>query len=101
MTKNDAINIIAKKSNSSITDVARIINEYQNIIMEVVASGDSVNFVGFGSYEPLSKNQEKLEIHKLVKRFMSKRQLYQNLNQGKLSEIKSLRLTNSRFSTLC
>ena len=30
-------------------------NEYQNIIMEVVASGDSVNFVGFGSYEPLSK----------------------------------------------
>ena len=51
MTKKELISKIAKEQNISIKDVDAVINAAIEDIMATVAAGESVQFLGFGTFE--------------------------------------------------
>ncbi|WOO87350.1 HU family DNA-binding protein [Mollicutes bacterium LVI A0039] len=52
MTKNEMIEKVVESTELSKKDVATVIDATLNEIKEAIKSGDKINFVGFGSFEP-------------------------------------------------
>ena len=50
MNKAQIINLVAKKTNVSIADTTKIINELQEAIVDAVVNNDDVIFTGFGTF---------------------------------------------------
>jgi len=55
MNKKKLAKIIAKANGITITKSKDIIETYETTVMEAVAKGEMVRFVGFGTFRPLNK----------------------------------------------
>ena len=53
MNKQELINVLATKTKAAIThaDVERIVNGFMDTVKETVAKGESVQLVGFGTFD--------------------------------------------------
>ena len=51
MTKNDLIKTVAGKVEMTQKDVSKVVDSLIETIVEAVASGEKIQFVGFGSFE--------------------------------------------------
>lgn len=52
MTKNEMIDKVAESTGLTKKDVASVVEATLSEIKETVKTGDKINFVGFGSFEP-------------------------------------------------
>ena len=57
MNKNGLVAEVAKRTNASKADVARMIDSSMDVIRETVARGDRVSLVGFGTFERKRRNK--------------------------------------------
>ncbi len=55
MNKAESVKLIADKAGASQKQTIDIINAYHETIIEAVAGGDTVTYVGFGAYLPIHK----------------------------------------------
>ena len=55
MTKNDLIKTVAGKAEMTQKDVSKVVDSLIETIVEGVASGEKIQFVGFGSFEVVER----------------------------------------------
>jgi DNA-binding protein HU-beta len=57
MTKKDFIKVIAERTENTQKDVAVIVDTALETIVEAVAAGEKVSFVGFGTFETVERSE--------------------------------------------
>ena len=59
MNKEDLVNTIAAKTRLTKKETSQILDALTSTIMETVASGNKVVLVGFGTFEPRDRKEQK------------------------------------------
>jgi len=59
MTKAELVAMVAKKSGLSKTDTEKVLNAFQETVINAVKNGDKVSLVGFGCFEQIHRNARK------------------------------------------
>lgn len=55
MNKSELIETLASKTGVTKTDAAKIVAAFTETVTETLASGDSVQLIGFGTFKPVAK----------------------------------------------
>ena len=62
MKKSELIEAVAKETGLSKNDVDAVIKSTINTIMDAIAKGEKVSFIGFGSFEPTTRAARETKI---------------------------------------
>lgn len=59
MTKAELVAMVAKKSGFSKTNIEKMLDAFQETVIEAVKNGDKVSLIGFGSFEQIQRSARK------------------------------------------
>lgn len=60
MNNKDFLEKVSQKTNFETADVKELVNLLIDVILDDIASGDSINVQGFGTFEPREKARRKM-----------------------------------------
>lgn len=58
MNKTEFISALAEKSEMSIKDTTKVVNAFQEVVIDTLTKGDKVSITGFGSFESVQKPEK-------------------------------------------